>query len=117
MDGQHRAAGYPESLHSGKRQNTRDIPGASRKDGTVLWTIFAPGSELSFEHHKHRVRGCVLFYGDFAHAYVTLLRLRDKPFEVRLRLVSERRYRPQFGDQGFHSCLIQRFAHWTFARY
>src|SRR6266704_3132993 len=117
MDGQHRAAGYAESLHPGKRQNTRDIPSASRKYGAVLRTVFAPGSQLSFKYYEHRVRGCVLLYGDFANVHATLFRLRDEPFEVRLRLVRERRHRPQLGDQGFHSCLIQRFAHWTLARY
>ncbi|HEV1994343.1 MAG TPA: hypothetical protein VGR03_08435, partial [Candidatus Acidoferrum sp.] len=88
----------PRMSSSWKRQHTRDITRLGCKDWTALRLVFPPGSQLSFEHHEHSVRWRVFLYGNFADVYMALFRLRDKPFQVGLRLVRERRHRPQFGD-------------------
>src|SRR5437870_1142497 len=87
------------------------------KDRAVLRAVLAPGSEFTLQDHQHGVRRRAFLNYDSAYFDTALLRLRDKPFEIGLRLVRERRNFPQFADQGFHPCLIERFAHWTFARY
>ncbi len=116
-NGKHGTPGHSKCFHSGKRQDSCDIPGARRKDRAVLWAVLAPGPHFTLEHHHHGVSRSAFRDCDSTNFDTALLRLGDKPFQIVLGLVCERGHFTQIGNKSFQTSSIRRFAHWTFAKY
>src|SRR6266702_3762352 len=83
--------GHTNRFHSGKRQDPCYIPGTGSKDGAILRAVLAPGPEFTLQDHQHGVRRTAFLDDDSTDFDTALLRLGNKPFQIGLLLIRERR--------------------------
>jgi hypothetical protein len=115
-DRANRPAGDGERFHPREWKNPGDAAGLSSKHEAIRRTILAARPDFSLEQHKHPVCRRVFADCNLTRCDMAFFGLRDKPLQIGLRLVRERRDFAQIRNERWDTCWIDR-THWTFAKY